>query len=194
MRWLTVEEGIYDHATVLVNGTPVWTNQPNGHHQDLSWQLVEIPIPMADNNPSVQIEWHLTSDPGLQLGGWNIDNVEVGTRFTPPLDVELRMTPEQAAGNSPVNLVINTPAAAPFALVLGSTGGPTLFPGIPPLAVGGPLASFSSWTNSLGIYSATFNAPVPPSALGLQWFMQVIAIDAGSNFVVSNQGIGLFTL
>lgn len=192
-RWLTVEEGIFDQATLLVNGAPVWSNPLNGNLRDLSWQSIELPIPMADNNPAVQLEWRLVSDAGLQLGGWNIDDIELGERFTPPLDAMLRITPEQAAANTPASLLINTTGAAPFVFVLGDTAGPLAIPGVPVLQVGGTLATFSGFTNSLGVYAATFNVPMPSSAVGITWFSQVLTLDASLNVVASNPWRSLFT-
>ena len=193
VRWLTCEEGIYDQATVRVNGTVVWANALNGHHQDLAWQLVEIAIPAADNNPSVQIEWHLTTDGGLQLGGWTIDNVELGERFTPPLDAQLRMTPEQSVGNTPTSLVVTTNGPELFMFLLGDTSGPTFLPGIPMLQVGGGMINFLAITNAIGLYNVTFNSPMPPSALGTEWFSQVLTFDASFNVIVSNPYRNLFT-
>lgn len=84
-RWLTVEEAIYDHATISVNGTPVWSNQLNGHTLDTSWttQVVDISA-VADNNPSVVLQFELQSDGGLELGGWQIDDVQLGQLVAAP--------------------------------------------------------------------------------------------------------------
>ncbi|HPQ42567.1 MAG TPA: hypothetical protein PLV45_19500, partial [bacterium] len=50
MRWLTVEEGIYDQAIIGVNGNFVWQNQDNGNHIDTTWTPVEYDISdWADN-------------------------------------------------------------------------------------------------------------------------------------------------
>jgi hypothetical protein len=77
-RWLTSEEGIYDQARVLVNGTQVWVNQANGNTVDTGWsqQVIDISA-VADGQPAVQIQFELKSDPGLHLGGWQIDDVEL---------------------------------------------------------------------------------------------------------------------
>jgi hypothetical protein len=77
-RWLTVEEGIYDQARVLVNGVQAWANPISGHVLDTSWSTQEIELgALADDNASVRIEFRLRSDGGLQLGGWAIDDVEI---------------------------------------------------------------------------------------------------------------------
>lgn len=195
-RWLSVEEGIYDQAGIYVNGTLVWQNPQSGHVQDTAWQTLEYAIPMADNNPSVTIEFRLTADAGLNLGGWQIDNVEVGTRFIAPLNAELTMTPEQAAPATTINIDIKTQAGTtPFYLVIGDTTGPTLFSGVPPILVGGNYIALPGVSGPSGSYVSTFGSPTPPSALGILWFSQVVTLDASfSNIVVSNQFLNLFTL
>ena len=196
-RWLTVEESFYDQATVSVNGVQVWVNPVSGHLRDSAWTTVEYAIPAADNNPSVQIEFRLVADAGLNLGGWNIDNVELGTRFTPPLDAELRMTPEQAANGAPINIAVSTQGGPKlFYLVIGDTAGPTIFAGVPPILVGGSFfIALPDVTDASGNYAASFGAPLSPNANGLVWYSQVVTLDAtNTNVVVSNQWLNLFTL
>ncbi len=194
-RWLTVEEGIYDQATLYVNGQQVWQNPQNGNLLDTSWQLVEYAIPMADNNPVVQIEWRLKSDAGLALGGWNIDDVELGTRFTPPLAAELRMTPEQAAQGALITIAIKTEGpSTPFALAIGDSIGPTLLPGVPPVLVGGNYFVLGELTNASGDYTSSYGAPAVASTVGLTWYSQVVTFNAAlTTLVTSNQWLNLFT-
>jgi len=77
-RWLAVEDGVYDRATITVNGIQVYVNPPgNGenHTIDTSWQDEVIDISsIANNNPTVRVRFELASDPGLHFGGWNIDD------------------------------------------------------------------------------------------------------------------------
>ena len=77
-RWLTVEEGIYDHARVYVNGALLWQNQSLGDHVDSGWSTQEIELgPLADNNGAVNVEFHLESDTAKEFGGWAVDDVEI---------------------------------------------------------------------------------------------------------------------
>lgn len=86
-RWLACEEALYDHATLKVNGTVIWTNQTNGHTFDTMWEPMLYDISaIADNNPAVRIRFELTSDAGLRLGGWSIDDVRVFVPGTPSAD------------------------------------------------------------------------------------------------------------
>ncbi|MBM4063125.1 MAG: hypothetical protein FJ265_18815 [Planctomycetes bacterium] len=194
-RWLTVEEGIYDRATVSVNGVQIWVNASSGHHRDTAWTTVEYPIPAADNNPSVQIEFRLVTDAGLQLGGWNVDNLELGTRYTPPLDAELRMTPDQVAQGNLVNIEVATQGGPRlFYLAIGDAAGPTLFPGVPPILVGNIFYALPAFTDTNGLYGVAFLAPAPASALGILWYSQVLTLDAtNTTILTSNQWLNLFT-
>jgi hypothetical protein len=194
-RWLTVEEGIYDRATVLVNGIAVWENPQNGNLIDTAWSTQEIAIPAADNNAAVQIEFRLITDGGLQLGGWNVDDVELGTRFIAPLAAELTMTPEQTTQGSPVNIAIQTDGGSkPFYLVLGDSAGPTVFAGVPPILVGSVFVAVPSTTDPTGAWGGTFSAPTVASANGVLWYSQVVTLDAtNTTIVTSNQWLNLFT-
>jgi len=79
-RWLNVEDGFYDQANILANGTVVWTNhatsQSNGdeHHQDDQWIEHVVPISLAKGE-DLTLGWEISSDRGLSMGGWNIDDV-----------------------------------------------------------------------------------------------------------------------
>src|SRR5262249_54928459 len=91
--WLTVEDGLYDQATIKVNGTNVWSNPATAggtnEFLDTAWTLHDVDVSaLADNNPSVKLRFQLQSDGGLQFGGWNIDDltlVSVGPGSKAPL-------------------------------------------------------------------------------------------------------------
>jgi len=83
-RWLAVEDGYYDQASVYVNEQLVWTNHVSPgagddhstHHIDKEWILEDIDITsLAAGEESVQVRWEIASDQGMQFGGWNIDDV-----------------------------------------------------------------------------------------------------------------------
>ncbi|HEX5009841.1 MAG TPA: hypothetical protein VFY71_05530, partial [Planctomycetota bacterium] len=84
-RWLTVEDGFYDQATVLVNGVPVWSNPatPGGgtaHTLDSAWTPQDLDVSaLADDQAAVHLRFELQSDGGLQFGGWNIDDLKLVT-------------------------------------------------------------------------------------------------------------------
>jgi len=82
-RWLTVEDGEYDSAQVLVDGQVVWGNydgdndDENEDHVDLQWALETIAIEDIDGDGFIVISWDLISDGGKELAGWTLDDVTV---------------------------------------------------------------------------------------------------------------------
>ena len=84
-RWLTVEDGFFDTASVSVNGTTVWTQHAGdddtdagNHHEDQHWAFRSYDITdLVNGAGNVQVTWEIVSDGGLQLGGWNIDDVRI---------------------------------------------------------------------------------------------------------------------
>ena len=192
-RWLTVEEAVFDQAQINVNGVLVWQNPTTGNLIDTSWQTFEYALPMADNNPSVQVEFRLITDGGLQLGGWTIDDLELGTRTVPPLAATLQMTPEQSSASQNVNIAITTNGAAKlFVLVLGDTGGPTSAPGFPTASVGGTLDFFTDFSGPTGLYSLNFPSFPGMPAQGILLYTQVLVFEPDGSFTLSNQHKSLF--
>ncbi len=77
-RWLSVEKGIYDHATVVVNGETVWTNPTATDLIDTSWQDILMDVTeYIGQDGLLQITFTLDSDGGLEFGGWNIDDFQL---------------------------------------------------------------------------------------------------------------------
>jgi len=80
-RWLTVEDGYYDEATVLVDGFPLWSNYSSNrdvgdlHHIDVTWALHTMNVEDIDGDGAITVSWDIESDQGLSMGGWNIDDV-----------------------------------------------------------------------------------------------------------------------
>lgn len=81
-RWLTVEDGFYDHARIVANDETIWANYqaPNEdlartHHLDREWQFQSVDLSESITDGDVQLSFLLESDAGLQFGGWNLDEV-----------------------------------------------------------------------------------------------------------------------
>ncbi len=81
-RWLNVEDGFYDHATIEVNQEQAWANlssQGNSshttHHEDKAWLFQDLPLSSRIHDGTVAVRWILDSDEGFELGGWNLDDV-----------------------------------------------------------------------------------------------------------------------
>lgn len=95
-RWLNVEDGQFDSAQVLVDGEVVWSNYDGSSAVededtlDNQWALVTLPIQDVDGDGYVQVSWDLISDAGKELGGWNVDDVEI-----------LRLSAEQPSEQDP---------------------------------------------------------------------------------------------
>lgn len=78
-RWLNIEDGVYDNATVLANGDAVWNNHASSenrgddHTEDGAWVLHTLRVVSTED--TLSLAWELASDGGLEFGGWNIDDV-----------------------------------------------------------------------------------------------------------------------
>ncbi|HVV81603.1 MAG TPA: myxococcus cysteine-rich repeat containing protein [Kofleriaceae bacterium] len=79
-RWLGVEDGFYDDAEIYADGDKVWANLDSGDqngpdpHRDREWRFQDLDLSAQAADGSVQIKFALTSDQGLEYGGWNIDD------------------------------------------------------------------------------------------------------------------------
>lgn len=103
-RWLGVERGTFDHASVEVssNGTDwttLWSN-PDSAISDTTWSQVVFDISaVADDQPTVYVRWGMgPTDSGTTYPGWNVDDVEIwGADVSAPC-------PEDLTGDGAVNL------------------------------------------------------------------------------------------
>lgn len=83
-RWLTVEDALYDQADVWVNGARHWSNTAteggSTHHLDVAWTSQDEEVaPLLDDAGDLSLRWTLSSDMGLEFGGWQLDAVCVVT-------------------------------------------------------------------------------------------------------------------
>ena len=81
-RWLNVEDGFFDQATIYANNDVLWQNfdSDNGassqtHHVDKEWRFHDVPISRHTTDEKIKIRFELASDQGLEFGGWTIDDV-----------------------------------------------------------------------------------------------------------------------
>lgn len=77
-RWLTVEDSQFDKARIYVNEDLTW-EQPGtaggvDHTLDRRWNLFELDMAHRAGE-SIQLTWTLRSDPGLEYGGWALDDI-----------------------------------------------------------------------------------------------------------------------
>ncbi|HEX3766391.1 MAG TPA: hypothetical protein VHW23_47185 [Kofleriaceae bacterium] len=81
-RWLAVEDSHFDQARITVGGQQVWVNfnsnmgdSSSTQHIDREWRFHDVPVSGHQAGHTLDIAWDLTSDPGLQFGGWALDDV-----------------------------------------------------------------------------------------------------------------------
>ena len=81
-RWLNVEDGFFDQASIRVNDEVTWQNfssQGNGsrtiHHEDKAWVFNDLALSPRILQHTVKVRWQIDSDEGFELGGWNLDDV-----------------------------------------------------------------------------------------------------------------------
>jgi hypothetical protein len=79
-RWLTVEDGHFDTASILANDQLVWRNADSEqglssrvHHRDEEWRFHDVPLLPVMTSDTLQLTFQLDTDPGLEFGGWNVD-------------------------------------------------------------------------------------------------------------------------
>jgi len=88
-RWLTVEDGVYDQASIAFNDSVIWVNHAsdadNGleHHLDQQWTPHAVDLHGLADGADVQLSWEIVSDRGATFGGWNIDDVCLYAPATP---------------------------------------------------------------------------------------------------------------
>jgi uncharacterized protein (TIGR03382 family) len=81
-RWLAVEDSHFDQARITVGGRQAWLNYSQnigdtsaGQHLDREWRFHDVAVSGLQTGHSLDIAWDLTSDEGLEFGGWGIDDV-----------------------------------------------------------------------------------------------------------------------
>ncbi len=81
-RWLQVEDGFFDRARIVVDSNIAWENANSNtgdssmvHHQDEEWIFHDVPITPHIVDTLLRLRFELETDAGLELGGWNIDNL-----------------------------------------------------------------------------------------------------------------------
>ena len=90
-RWLNVEDGFFDHATITVNGSKVWSNfaslsRPSAvsvNHTDKEWRFVDLDLSSLAAAGKITLAFGLQSDELVNLGGWTLDDVCIVTPGPP---------------------------------------------------------------------------------------------------------------
>ncbi len=183
-RWLTFEEGIYDNARILVNGTEVWVNQDNGHVLDEEWKMIDIDISsIARGNPSVQVRFEIVTDGGLEFGGWNIDDFSIVGYI--PAYVRQEVSSNSPSIGDPFTVDIYADPSTNYYFFGGKRqgngtfdvpGGPTVFTGLE----GRSQRNYvSRSTDASGYGTFTRNVPNRPALVGVVRWTSVVGYATG---------------
>jgi MYXO-CTERM domain-containing protein len=81
-RWLNVEDGVYDPATISANDTIVWQNKTSAmqsmteiNHTDKEWRFQDVDLKDQAATGKIKLKFQIVSDEGLEFGGWTMDEV-----------------------------------------------------------------------------------------------------------------------
>lgn len=81
-RWLGVEDSHFDQARILANDQVAWMNSSENmgdssarQHIDKEWRFHDVPLSSHFAGRTLNVKFDLQSDPGLQLGGWQLDDL-----------------------------------------------------------------------------------------------------------------------
>jgi hypothetical protein len=192
-RWLTTQMGYFDKAEVYVNSTRVWNNILNVHTNETGWQKSDIRLAAAVNNPSVYLDWRLTTDGNMELGGWNIDDVTLyAFHALPAPKFTMDINPSQVDLGKTSTVTFTGTANKLILILVAASPGPTNIPSIPTLHVGAPFGSFPAALNNSGKLTLMFNAPTSSSATGTLTYVHALEQTSPSTLTASNAGVVLW--
>jgi len=167
-------------ARIEVNGNVVWNTGPGVN--DGQWEIFEYDISaFADNQPAVQVAFHLSSGLLGSSGGWNLDDVELYTMdpVPPGLDTIVLSGPTLvSAGTRRSWSFAAAPPGARFWFLNGASAaglersGHAFNVGAPVLLLG------SGFVNGSGGGSLTLN--LPGAAAGRTGYFEVASLQGGA--------------
>jgi hypothetical protein len=170
-RWLTIERGQNDKATVLVNNSQLYLNPTGQDLFDTQWVLQDFSAPSANNVAAFKARWRLKSDLGIEYGGWNIDDVEVyALETTPVLNLNLStFSPTPYVGSTMFLDFDGTPNGT-FELYAALGPGPAAYDGYGVIEVDpATIAYFLTLQfDGTGHFSLPIPIPYTPALVGLQ--------------------------
>jgi cysteine-rich repeat protein len=82
-RWLGVEDGFFDKARIMANGTKVWGNFSSPadpmaagvNHIDKEWRFQDVDLAAQTATGKLKLRFELDTDQGANFGGWTLDDV-----------------------------------------------------------------------------------------------------------------------
>jgi len=106
-RWLDVDDGFYDRATISAGGTELWHNaagtdagSATSVHRDGEWRFQDVDLTAASGSGSVAVRFGLVTDDQRAYGGWSVDDVCVVGVGTTCGDALVRGAEECDDGNT----------------------------------------------------------------------------------------------
>lgn len=76
-RWLSVEDGASDHASIQANDVEIWSNRASAdgaeHTEDAEWILHTFALDL--DSASLVLSWGIDSSGEGRYGGWNLDDL-----------------------------------------------------------------------------------------------------------------------
>lgn len=121
-RWLNVEDGQFDQATILADDAVVWSNHESTggetHSRDAHWAAHVVSLGDAGDDGELTLAWDLQSDEGLTFGGWTLDDVCLFAPATPDnrLGISDFVAADQEKGG--ITLTWTNPTHAPVTRVV----------------------------------------------------------------------------
>jgi len=76
-RWLTAEDYFYDQTSIAADGTELWhpiEGDGGLNMTDREWRFQDLDLSAQAADGMVSVSVGLVSDPGVQFGGWTIDD------------------------------------------------------------------------------------------------------------------------
>lgn len=181
-RWLTVEKGSKDQATLSVSGATLFTNPSASEVLDAEWSYQDLALP-SGLPPQARLRFSLAADGDGQLGGWNIDDVEV-YRLEPIPQIAIHVGAATATPplNSVVTIDLTGSLGASWNLYASATYGAVSLPGFGVVEVGEPVAPVGGGQiPAIGGSQFAFFVPFHPALIGLKTWWVAGAVTTGAS-------------
>jgi hypothetical protein len=188
-RWLTVDKGSNDQATISINGTQVFANPTKTQLVDTAWLMQDIAGGMADGVSSFKVRWRLKTNFGTNLGGWNVDDVEVyALEATPVLTLNLGVNSTTPPTGQTLTFTFTGTPFETFVFLLSAGPGPTYADGYGVVPVDFPsLAYFlTAQLDGSGNFIVPIPIPVAPVLVGLKVWWVSYGVAPGALPQISN--------
>jgi hypothetical protein len=188
-RWLTIESGQFDQATLSLNGQQVFANPSTGDLLDTSWTLQDHRAPAADGVASFQVEWRLKADGGVNRGGWTIDDVEIyALEATPVLSMGLASTPANPTIGTTFTFDLSGTPGASWTLYASTGPGPEALDGfgVVDVATAGAAVFLTGVMPAGGAESIPIGLPFLPQLVGVHLYWQGTVDAPGALTQISN--------